>query len=74
MGSMADSGTSAPLSFGNDRSAYDAAQSGVALYDRSHWGKIWVSGDDRIRFLHNQSTGNMQALQSGQGGDTVFVT
>ncbi|WP_088891914.1 CAF17-like 4Fe-4S cluster assembly/insertion protein YgfZ [Leptolyngbya ohadii] len=63
-----------PTSFGNDVQALQAAQSTVALYDRSHWGKIWVTGDDRLRFLHNQTTNNFQLLKPGQGCDTVFVT
>ncbi len=47
---------------------------GVAISDRSHWGRIRVSGDDRLRFLHNQSTNNFQVLKPGQGCDTVMVT
>jgi tRNA-modifying protein YgfZ len=63
-----------PVSFGNDEAAIAAAQTGVALYDCSHWGRIEVSDSDRIRFLHNQSTNDFKSLQSGQGCDTVFVT
>ena len=33
-----------------------------------------MKGDDRIRFLHNQSTNNFNELKSGQGCETVFVT
>jgi folate-binding protein YgfZ len=47
---------------------------GVAISDRSHWGCIRVSDDDRLRFLHNQSTNNFQVLKPGQGCDTVMVT
>jgi folate-binding protein YgfZ len=63
-----------PVTFGNDEAALQAAQSGVAVCDRSHWGRIRVSDDDRLRFLHNQTTNQMQQLQPGQGCDTVFVT
>jgi tRNA-modifying protein YgfZ len=45
----------------------------IALYDRSHWGLLKLSGDDRLRYLHNQSTNDFQSLQSGQGCETVFV-
>lgn len=62
------------VSFGNDRAAALAAREGVALCDRSHWGRILVSDDDRLRFLHNQSTNDFQQLKAGQGCDTVFVT
>jgi folate-binding protein YgfZ len=57
-----------------DTAAIQAAQTTVALCDRSHWGRIKVSDDDRLRFLHNQSTNDFQTLQPGQGCDTVFVT
>lgn len=59
---------------GNDTAAIQAAQSGVAIYDRTTWGRIQINGDDRIRFLHNQSTNDFQRLQPGQGCDTVMVT
>lgn len=62
------------LSFGNDIEALAAAQNGVAICDRSHWGLIKVTGGDRIRFLHNQSTNDFERLKPGSGCDTVFVT
>lgn len=63
-----------PVSFGNDADALEAAQNGVAICDRSHWGIIQVTDSDRIRFLHNQSTNNFERLKPGEGCDTVFVT
>jgi tRNA-modifying protein YgfZ len=63
-----------PVSFGNDAAAVVAALQGVALYDRSHWGRLRVTDRDRQLFLHNQSTNNLNALKPGQGCDTVFVT
>jgi tRNA-modifying protein YgfZ len=57
----------------NDAAAIKAVQEGLALYDRTSWGRIKVSDDDRLRFLHNQSTNNIQQLKPGQGCDTVFV-
>lgn len=62
------------ISFGNDATALTAATAEVALCDRSHWGLIQLSGGDRLRFLHNQSTNNIQILKPGQSCDTVFVT
>lgn len=67
-------GQDVPLSFGNEAMALPALQAGVALVDRSHWGRVQVAGDDRLRFLHNQSTNDFQSLKPGQGCDTVFVT
>lgn len=65
---------SVAVSFGNDEAAMLAAQEGVALCDRSHWGRILVADRDRLRFLHNQSTNDFQKLNPGEGCDTVFVT
>lgn len=47
---------------------------GVTICDRSHWGRLWVSDTDRLRFLHNQTTNDFESLKPGQGCDTVFVT
>ncbi|GAX34718.1 CAF17-like 4Fe-4S cluster assembly/insertion protein YgfZ [Nodularia sp. NIES-3585] len=57
-----------------DAAAIQAATEGVAVCDRSHWGRIRVSDDDRLRFLHNQSTNDFQSLKPGQGCDTVMVS
>ncbi len=67
-------GETAVVSFGNDAAAIVAAKQGVALYDRTHWGRIQISDSDRLRFLHNQTTNNFNILKPGQGCDTVFVT
>lgn len=58
----------------NDAAAVKAVQDSVAVCDRSHWGRIKVSDDDRLRFLHNQSTNDIEQLKVGQGCDTVMVT
>lgn len=63
-----------PVSFGNDSEAIAAARAGVALCDRSHWGLIEVTDEDRIRFLHNQSTNDFQRRKPGDSCDTVLVT
>ena len=62
------------LSFGNDEQALEAANNTVAIYDRSHWGVIKITGEDRLRYLHNQSTNDFEKLNPGEGCDTVFVT
>ena len=43
-------------------------------FDRSHWGRIRLTGADRVRFLHNQTTNQIEQLSAGQGCHTVFVT
>jgi tRNA-modifying protein YgfZ len=57
-----------------DLNAIQAVGAGVAISDRSSWGRIRVHDDDRLRFLHNQSTNDFQSLKPGQGCDTVMVT
>ncbi len=65
---------SVPQTFGNDAEAIAATQTGVAICDRTHWGRIQVTDADRLRFLHNQSTNDFNSLKPGQGCETVFVT
>ncbi len=45
-----------------------------AVYDCSHWGRLRLTGGDRLKFLHNQTSNNCLVLQPGQGADTVFLT
>ncbi|MGB3769206.1 MAG: glycine cleavage T C-terminal barrel domain-containing protein [Phormidesmis sp.] len=44
------------------------------LFNRSNWGHILLTGADRVRFLHNQTTQNIEQLSENQGAHTVFVT
>lgn len=73
-GAVFAEGSTVPISFGNDQEAMQAIHEGVALYDRSHWGRIQLTGADRQTFLHNQSTNDIKSLKPGEGCDTVFVT
>lgn len=50
------------------------SQPKVMVCDRSHWGVLCLSDEDRARFLHNQSTNDILSLKPGQGCETVFVT
>ena len=62
------------LSFDRDSEALDAIDNGVAICDRSHWGLLKITGEDRLRYLHNQSTNNFEKRSPGESCDTVFVT
>ena len=62
------------VSFNNDDLALAAIDNGVAICDRSSWGLIKITGSDRLRYLHNQSTNDFENLKPGEGCDTVFVT
>ncbi len=63
-----------PMSFGNAVAALEAASTATALVDRSRWGVIQMTGGDRLRFIHNQTTNTFTQRQPGEGCDTVFVT
>ncbi len=73
-GAVFEADLTVPFSFGNDADAIQAAMQGVALCDRSHWGRIQMTDRDRLNFLHNQSTNDFKTLKPGQGCDTIFVT
>ncbi|NCO73894.1 MAG: folate-binding protein YgfZ [Cyanobacteria bacterium] len=51
----------------------DTIKNSLALIDRSNFGLLKVTGDDKLRFLHNQTTNDIQGLKVGEGCDTVFV-
>ncbi|WIA22427.1 hypothetical protein OEZ85_004730 [Tetradesmus obliquus] len=61
------------VTFNNTEKVVEALSHGVALVDRSHWGRLRVSGGDRLSLLHNQSTADFKQLKPGQGCDTVLV-
>ncbi|WP_099241066.1 CAF17-like 4Fe-4S cluster assembly/insertion protein YgfZ [Synechococcus sp. BDU 130192] len=63
----------AVVTFGNDADISQDFSNGCLLYDQSHWGLLNFTGADRQRYLHNQSTNQIQQLQSGQSCDTVLV-
>ena len=44
------------------------------FFDRTDWGRIRLTGADRVRFLHNQTTNSIEQLSAGQGCHSVFVT
>lgn len=62
------------LTYKQGDKALEAMHYGVALIDRSHWGRISVAGPDCMNFMHNQTTNDFKRLKPGQGCDTVFVT
>ncbi|MBW4551922.1 MAG: folate-binding protein [Aphanocapsa sp. GSE-SYN-MK-11-07L] len=73
-GAIFEQTSDVPVDFGNRGAALEAVQQGVALCDRSDWGRLQVADQDRLNFLHNQSTNDFKTLKPGQGCDTVFVT
>lgn len=61
------------LSPETDLRTLTALQEGRAFYHPSQMGLLELRGEDRDRFLHNQTTNNINALPVGHACDTVFV-
>ena len=45
-----------------------------AICCRSHWGRLRITGRDRLSFLHGLSTANLMELRPGEQKETVFTT
>src|SRR3954452_6381235 len=54
--------------------AYDAARRRSAFLDRSHRGRIVVSGTERASYLQGLMTNDIVAVKAGQGCYTAYLT
>src|SRR3982074_1394482 len=52
---------------------YQALREGAAWLDLSARGKIFASGEDRVRLLHAMSTNEVKKLEPGQGCYAFFL-
>src|SRR6267378_1945142 len=52
---------------------YKALRETVGFLDLSARGKIFVTGDDRVRLLHAMTTNHIQQLEPGQGCYAFFL-
>src|SRR6266571_7974456 len=52
---------------------YKALRETAGFLDLSARGKIWVTGEDRVRLLHAMTTNHIQQLQPGQGCYAFFL-
>jgi len=52
---------------------YQALREGAAWLDLSSRGKIFASGEDRLRLLHAMTTNQVKELQPGQGCYAFFL-
>lgn len=67
------SGWLIPADYGDPAAEYQHAVGHVALFDRSHVGKVELTGDDAPSFLHNLCTNDILTLPLG-GGCEAFLT
>lgn len=63
-----------PLHFGDLKAEYHAALNGAVLLDRSHEGRIVMTGRDRLDLLNRMSTNNFATMQPQEAKPTLFTT
>lgn len=66
-------GDGIPLHFGDLAAEYYAALERTILLDRSHEGRLAVSGRDRLALIHRMSTNHVEQLAPGEGKPTIFT-
>jgi tRNA-modifying protein YgfZ len=68
---LADDGI--PLHYGNLKAEYHSALNTSILLDRSHEGRILLTGDDRFELVNRMSTNKMTDMQLHEGRPTIFI-
>lgn len=62
-----------PQTYGALAEEYAAAKQRAVLLDRSHEGRVTLTGADAAALVQRTSTNDVQALTAGQGCATVFI-
>lgn len=68
---LADDGI--PLHYGDLKAEYQTALNESVLLDRSHEGRIVLTGDDRFELVNRMSTNKMIDMQLHEGRPTIFT-
>ncbi|MBW4439462.1 MAG: hypothetical protein KME04_20160 [Pleurocapsa minor GSE-CHR-MK-17-07R] len=63
-----------PLHFGDQAAEYQAALHAAVLMDRSHEGRLLLSGKDRLDLIGRTSTNDTARLKPGMGVPTLFTS
>jgi len=63
-----------PKVFANIKAEYLAGKGTVAAADRSHFGRLRLTGAKRLDLLHRITTNHVKALGPGHGAETVMCT
>lgn len=63
-----------PNHYGDPVAEYAAMGAGVGLCDRSHLGRVQISGSDGLDLLNRLSTQKMETFSIGEGALTVVTT
>lgn len=62
-----------PLDYGDVSAEYAAADRASILLDRSHEGRVLVSGENRLSLVNRMSTNDLSALAVNDGRATIFT-
>jgi folate-binding protein YgfZ len=62
-----------PLHYGDVAAEYAAARNGAVVMDRSHEGRLRVTGADRLEFLHRISTNDLHNMTVGEGRGVILT-
>lgn len=62
-----------PLHFGDQRAEYQAGLKSVVLMDRSHEGRLELTGRDRFEIIQRTSTNDVLNMPVGAGRATIFT-
>ncbi len=62
-----------PLHYGDLAAEFAAASSAAILLDRSHEGRILITGRDRLALVNRMSTNEVESLAVGEGAPTLFT-
>lgn len=66
-------GDGIPLHYGDQQAEYRAALENAVLMDRSHEGRLELTGRDRLNLMHRISTNDLNKLAPEQGAATIFT-
>jgi folate-binding protein YgfZ len=63
-----------PLHYGDQKAEYHAALEAAVLMDRSHEGRLELSGRDALELLQRMSTNDVLSLGANEGRPTIFTS
>lgn len=69
---LADDGI--PLHYGDLKAEYHSALSASVMLDRSHEGRILLTGENRFELVNRMSTNSVVDMQLHEGRPTIFIT
>lgn len=62
-----------PLKYGSELAEHRAVRETAGLFDLSHMGEVWVSGDDAAAFLNTALVGNLAVTAVGKAKYSLIV-